>query len=675
MRSRLLFVATALAVLLTVPARARGGDASPLTEADQRAFAWFDGIGLPSTAGKPYVRVTWTNAAAGEDAPRDERVWEVDGFLIDEKDGTMTLLDADGWPRRVERRGLGAWSGRVDELDLARVAAEVSARLRAFAEDPASVEPARVVFRGVRGLVGTASQSLLFARHVAEHHLDAAAHEILEAARALPATDPSTTAPAPIEETARRQMADAVIWRIVFDFAERDVSRARLLERYRGWQRSFPKSEHQERVAAAIRVLEPMVKEDATHPGISDEALGTLSPDLQAREWVFRLRDQGGDVSVGRAGVRLEPDEDDTPLDHLVSLGLVAAPALVDALTDARFTRAVLFRFDADFARQHVARVGDMAEVALERITHQRNWEPTADAPSMFDAGAAEGVQERWRAWLARATDLTAALVALAAEKDPARRVEMARALPDRGAGPLGGAPRAVWGTSSFTRAVPGLDDAAAKDLLEVVLANAPSPRMQTLAAWALLDLGDEHAVEAVIDIWNGLDDEERADPEQGGTVASFLAACNDPSAVSALANGLDARPPAVREIAVLAFLGEGLGAVRGFSADPPAGWRTDWALEGAAADAAEDLLGARLADLDVEPLGRIPRQTPLADFDPSFDAGRRIADVAIRVLGAHWSSVYPLESAPVRTADEWETLRTRFEKAWHDAAARRAPR
>jgi hypothetical protein len=666
----------AFLALVTVAAfagRATGGE-SPLTDADRRAFTWFDGIGLPSCAGKKYVRVTWVRKAPPADAPPAERLWEIDGFLVAEGRTRWTILDADQIARRIDRAP-PEWTTSVATLDLAATAGAAAARLRAMVSDPGAVEPIEQVFHGVRHLVGDEALALSLARHCAENRLDAPAHELLGAARALPpgaGAKPGTA----VETIAAGQLAEPLMRRILWDLGDADAARKEILERLRGWRRSFPASPHIARADEAIRILEPMAKEDAEHRAIPDSELAKLAPADRAKELVFRLRDQTGDVAVSRARESsLALDGGDSPVDRLVAMDRDAIPALLDALADARFTRAVLFRFDNDIARQFVARVGDVAQVALERIASRRFREPAPEAPSMFQDGSEVEVERKWREWWASTADLASRLAALAAEKDFTRRAALARELPDRGTERLPGAARAVWGTRSFADAVPGLDADAAKALLRTVVAESPRPRMKALAAWALLDYGAADAVPSMVRAWQAMDEGLRADPEQGGAVISFLAACGRPEAVAALADGLDARAPAVRELVVLAFDASGFGAVRGFAADGPDGVRETWTLSGAAADAAQDLFAARLADVAEDPLGRIPRQVPICDMVPAYDCGRRIADAATRLLASRWPSVFAMRSEPVRPADEWESLRVRFLDAWKQAKAARAPR
>jgi hypothetical protein len=670
-----LAVLAPLVVAVRPCAEARAGD-SPLDDADRRAFAWFDGVGVPSCAGKQYVRVTWVRKNARDDAPPAERLWEIDGFLVAEDAAKWTILDADQLARKVDRAPK-EWTTSIATLDLAATADAVEGRLRAIVQDPGSVEPVEQLFRGVRSLLGDEGQALGFARHCAENRLDAQAHAILVAARALPAAaagEASTGAPPTLEARAGAQMAEPFMRRLHSDLNDLEIPRSKLLERFRGWRKSFPGSPHVARADGAIRAIEPLVKEDAQHRAVPAAELAKLAPAARAKELVWRLRDQTGDVWIGRDGTtRLDLPGQGDPADQVAALGFDAVPALLDAVSDERWSRVMLFRLDEKLDRQTAARVGDVAQHALERITGQSFRQATPEAPSMFQDGSAAETQKAWRAWWEGAGLLPARLAAMAAERDTAKRTALARAFPDRGTGRLAGAADAVWGTKSFAAAVPKLAPEEQKAVLRVLAAEAPMPRTRANAAWALLDLGDDAGVAAIVALWPSLDDTQRADPEQGGAVVSFLAACGRAEAVAALADHLDERPPAVRELAVLAFDGRGLGAVRGFAADRPDGVDVKWPSAGAALDAAEDLLAARLNDLEQDPLGRIPRQTPICDMVPEYDCGRRIAHLAIRVLAKRWPARYEFPNAPVHKDSVWEERRLAFLETWKIAAAGRA--
>lgn len=390
-------VVTALAAALRSTA---AGPPSPLTDADRKLFAWFDGIGLPSCAGKPYVRVEWTRDGASATVPDADDVWTVDGFLVSESPERLTVLDGDLWPRRIDRTPTDGWKGGVRTLELRRVVAAALGRLRALRSDPGAVEGMDELYPGVRLRFGDEAQSMALARHAAEHGLDREARALLEAARALPPL-PDAGASS-FEQVVARQLDEGVIWRVHIDATE--LPRAQLLARLRGWRASFPASPHVARADTLLDVLPAMVEEDTAHPAVADAELARLPTAERTRELVRRLRDQPGDVAMGRDGrVTLDLGPASSPAGQLRALGLDAAPALVDAVADARLTRAVLFVRDLSFRRVVVARVGDVARVLLEALAKEPFWDPPEDQPSMFQHGAQQEVAERCRTWLATA--------------------------------------------------------------------------------------------------------------------------------------------------------------------------------------------------------------------------------------------------------------------------------
>ncbi len=101
-------------VLSASPGHPVAGQDSPLDEADRRAFAWFDGLGLPSCAGRPLVRLTMT-----KEEPREgEGPGSAEGFLVAETPDSFTLVGDDLWPRVFPRRRTGV---RVTSEPLDRV--------------------------------------------------------------------------------------------------------------------------------------------------------------------------------------------------------------------------------------------------------------------------------------------------------------------------------------------------------------------------------------------------------------------------------------------------------------------------------------------------------------------------------------------------------------------------
>ncbi|MCU0724252.1 MAG: HEAT repeat domain-containing protein [Planctomycetes bacterium] len=649
----------AMLILLSITAVAVAAGDSPLDEADRAAFAWFDGIGLPSCAGLPFVRVDMVfQAREGK-----SQILTDGGFLLSEDDSGWTLLGANLWSRTIPKRQEGV-SATLERLDLKMVAASEIARIRSQIEGTSGEELGGRLGWVMREGIGEHASILGFARHCAENGLEAEAHDLLALARRLPHLRDGSPITGPIEKVAAEQLGESVLWGITLQFEDLTVTREKLLERLRAHLRSFPESTHRPMVEEAVRILAAMVAEDAAHRGLSAEELAALPVAGRVRELVFRLRDQHGGqfMQPGSPSIYCFDDAEDarSPARALETLGFDAVPALIEALDDERFTRTVGFWRNFCFSH-YVVRVGDAAREILEDVTGQRFWHTKYTAGSMIKDGEGKATKEKYRAWWRECTEFREPLRALAAERDPARRVELARAIPDRGPGLIPGGPEdALWGTGRFAAALPGVEPDAAKELLRVLMAESPHPRTRALAAWGLLDLGDRGGVPAMAALWKSLDAGARIDPLRGGAVASFLASCGAPEALAALAGGLDSEPAGVREIVLLAFADGGLGAVRGFAGGPEGGLRERWSLAGEAERTAERIVGGRLRDLEEDPLDRIPHQL-IAELDRSFDVGRRIADAAIRILGRRWPKIFPYNDSPGISAEEWERLRTTF--------------
>src|SRR5262245_37475203 len=103
-----------IAIAVVVAAEfALAGDETGLDDSDRRAFAWFDGIGLPSCASRPLVRVTQSR----KDPKDDGGPWVTDGFLLSETESAWTLLRTDLWTERIERHA--EWlNASLERLDL-----------------------------------------------------------------------------------------------------------------------------------------------------------------------------------------------------------------------------------------------------------------------------------------------------------------------------------------------------------------------------------------------------------------------------------------------------------------------------------------------------------------------------------------------------------------------------
>jgi hypothetical protein len=349
---------------------------------------------------------------------------------------------------------------------------------------------------------------------------------------------------------------------------------------------------------------------------------------------------------------------EDSPAHRLRALGHHAVPVLIETLTDERFTRTVGYWRNFHYSH-YVVRYADAARDILYRITWFDPWHVTYTHAPMFKDDEAAQVQRAYGAWWAEVGVFDAPLRRLMAAP-PDALTAAARALPDRDPGRLMSLDTpSRWGEGKVWEALE-VGRERAVELSTAVLQHSEHVRLRVAAAWMLHDLGAPGGVEAMVDLWARLDETARLDLARGEHVAAFLAACGDPRAVRALAVGLDERSPRERQLVVHAFADSGLGAVRGLSADGR-GITEAWHLTGEAQRLAMDLLVGRLVDLEVDPLRRIGRQDPLADIDPDYDGGQRIADLAVRVLAKRWPHRFRMEDLPALPASRWEELRKEF--------------
>jgi hypothetical protein len=649
MRSALL---AAVLVVSAVPSRA-GGPAA-LSDDDRATFAWFDGLGFPPLRGKPYVRVRFDETESGG--------WE--GLLLEETPTAWTVLGPSLWPSRVPRTARsGSQARRLETLD---APAALRRRLDAERSPPREASPQDKVFDLYERRVHLSTEALVLARWAAEAGAEDVAAGFLALARQR-RRDPSKS----LREIAEEDLAVSVLWRITVEFGVPEVPRRRLLSDLRAYVAAFPASPHLDTAKEAVRVLDRMVAEDAAHPRVDDARLATMPVAERVAELVFRLRDQnGGQFSQpGSPSVFFtwgERGEDKaTPAHRLVEVGFDAVPALIDVLDDERFTRTVGFWRDFTYSH-YVLRVGDAAREILERITKRSLWRSFRyTAASMHKDGQESEVKEAYRTWWAEFSGFLAPLRALAGAGSAGERARLAAALPDRAPGPMAGLPdTARWGTGGIVAAL-GLSRERGIEMLAAVLERSPHPRTRALAAWALLDLGDDRGVAAMAAAWKAMDAETRVDPRRGFAVASFLAACGRAEAVAALAEGLGEQSASVRHSVLLAFSDRDLAPVRGFAADE-AGLDAGWNLPDDAARAAEDLIAGRLEDLEraPAPTGNAENQAGLGKLDPDYDAGNRIADDAVLVLASRWNE-YAIPRQPVHSASEWESYRLRALERW----------
>ncbi|MCE9636287.1 MAG: hypothetical protein K8T90_11345 [Planctomycetes bacterium] len=549
-----------LAMLLAVPSFASAGDgdgeagAAVLNDEDRRAFAWFDGLGIPSTAGKP--RVVVSTGATWKDDDDSEQAQTVEGFLLCEDPDAYVVLGGDlvvaRYPRRATERRKEA---TIEVLDLAARAAARLAELRKPPSDgPLEMEGNRF-FSRFRARLGERAEVLAFARQCADHGLDAVAHELVGEARKLPNLRDSKIDPRPIEEVAADDIATSMIWRHTLDFGDVSIPRSKLLDEFRRFIVCFPRSEHVVSATNTVETLERMEREDAEHAKTA-KLWDAMSKDERIAELIWRLRDApGGQLSQPGRPYFFDKDAGGMPtaLAQLVAMGLDAVPQLIPAIEDAQFTRCVGFWRDFMFSH-YVQRVGDAALQALQEIAGQQFWQGKATAAAMVRDGDAVAVRKRVESWWSdyQTRGEKAVLIALVAEGEmnaAGALSRLAEKYPEAAAAAALKGLRAASGAARFNllEAVRKVnDEGVTAYLVEQALVD-PDLETRALAGRDALERGRLDVLPEMIRLWRSAAEGDLAGRSSSRrTLITSLVRCGSLDAIAALGERLSECAPAV---------------------------------------------------------------------------------------------------------------------------------
>ena len=587
------------AMLLVLGLIASAGPHPAPPEELPAAIAWFNGLTIPDVAGKPYVEVVrerypTTGGKLYEEKHR--------GFLIAEDEKTWTLMP-DGtappgkfWPlpRAVEKlwamriakpqgKPLPGASADKKTLDLHAVAAEICA---AAAVDPEAGNNAPF---DRCNRAGGCSAVFLLARFCERNGLAGAARDLDRAALSLPmeTSQHSVRDPAnprrdrtfSLRENIEWELGWVLLRRTLAAFADESVPRSELLARVDQLVREFPGMQDIERARKLQATLRLMVGEDA-RPLRDEKEIELLTPAAQAGEWVLRLRDQteqkhGGFASGGKVGV-IEPGahatgardyqrEDKRPAQRLLDLGHAAVPALIEALSDTRFTRTLQY-FNFQPTLPEVVTVADCAEEIIGRISGRSFWWERVSAKGGAERGTpADGrpaVEKWWRDLNEHGEN---AGMAEAIRRGDQSSSEQARRLFERdpaaaaAALPIGIAnAETPWIRVTLVERLARVPGDGALTLLRKEMAQGRWMQSRVAAARVLHRRGGEEAVEAMLAEW------QRWKPVPGAqrhsaddtseSLVEFLISIGRADGVRALASRFDEVPVAVRAMILEKF-------------------------------------------------------------------------------------------------------------------------
>lgn len=531
-------LAALLAVLAPLPALAQDAPRKPPTEEEARAlFEWFDGLGFPDVRGKPWVRVT--TEYEGDDRRHDSY-----GFLISEGKESFRVLHPI--PVEIEYHRRGTKRFQPDRVSFER--ADLLGTLKPIVlgreglPEPGAREnvpdlPGGFAFMGWKCRVGFfVVARAAWAAGEREWALRLLA--CYDRERWRDRDDPTLSLRGLLEEDLAEGrfgecLEDHQVGFFLFE-EERDLRpRGDLLAACLRIAGQFPASTVAPNARAMAKVLQRMVDEDAKH-AVPEGFPDRCPPEARAREWVFRLRDQGGHcfcLTHGPPSVLVKPM--DSPANRLESLGHAAVPALLGALDDDRLTRAA--DHEGRLAPQRLLTVGEAAMQILRSV-----------------AGRHFGTREEAEAWWTSVRTLGAERYLVEAvrrfDRDSGTQAGiLARMFPGSALEPIVEAarrcPEGWWIHRQLVEAAGGLPGDGPVPFLLETLAEGISLDGRVAAAEALRARGRPEALPAMIREWK----EPRGWRHHPWGLIAFLLEAGDPAGVRALGDGLADRKPDLR--------------------------------------------------------------------------------------------------------------------------------
>lgn len=588
-----LFLRIVLAVL-AVAGGVRAESRLALPEELPEAIAWFDQLTVPEVAGRPFVEVVENSYMQGGKLHEDKQR----GFIIAEDDAAWTLAP-DGtsaadiralisrgrrtlWPIRITKpKGKahpGASPARV-ALDLREVAADVVAAI----EKAPSHDTDKSDYQFLKG--GGCAAVFVLARFCARNGFAESARDLDRALLAIPFETPRERGVAALDrgrvfslrENIEQGLGGALLYHNLTVFADERVPRAELLARFERLTHEFPGFPEIELARSHEAMLRRMIEEDAR----PTPEVEKLPPAEQAREWVFRLRDQtekkeGGFMSGGKVSI-LEPNDggpdfaeivrlDRRPAQQLLELGYAATPALIEALSDTRFTRTLQRHEGLRWSRPTVVTVGTCAEEILEHISGRAFWLERMRASQFSKKSTSADTRpaaEKW--WRDLNERGESAVMGDSIRKGDYSSIEIARRLFTRDPAALANAlPEGIahaetaWIRECLIEQLGRIPGDAARPLLREEMARGRWLQSRVAAARVLYRRGEEKAFAAMIDEWRRWTpaagerrDGERDTPE---SVVEFLIRTHRADAIHALAAGFKNRTTAVRVLVLEKF-------------------------------------------------------------------------------------------------------------------------
>jgi hypothetical protein len=289
------------------------------------------------------------------DEPRAFLLWEKDGkFRAVLGDLTVATFEKSGTdPKQDDFTG---WRSATPDEEVAQLITFLAKKdIDDFWDDGENHYFDRMSFYG---------QAFVLARYCAGNHREDLAVRLLRVTEERLRKEKGDT----LQEALDDEIGSALRWRATLAWSDSSLTRHALATLFRNIVKHCPRVFQADWIAKTASALEQMATEDDAHPKLTDEEFARLKPDEQARELVFRLRDDNQNFEeIWPRPWPFEPTRGNGAMKKLASLGLPAVPALLEALKDDRPTRSV-YRNNRYGGGAWPSNVNDLAVQALQEI-------------------------------------------------------------------------------------------------------------------------------------------------------------------------------------------------------------------------------------------------------------------------------------------------------------------
>ncbi len=370
-----------------------------------QCFKWFSTLGYPDVKEARWAEV-WIGRRPSDGEQNTPWARAIVGFIMEETETEFTLVKSDLTSATVRK-------SKPETPINERVGFEERPFLKMIGQQLESLRhPPQSGVSRFGSKLGQKAKLFFLAYVCWQRGEENLAAQLYQAAglydketEKLPSSEAQNRKPRPMQEELEIELGHAVMWDAVLRCGGWEASgkwepRTALLEAFRRVVRLYPHCEHIERASQSVAMLERMVKEDQNHPALTQKQIDQLPQDKRIAELVWMLRDQNGYQmsQPGRCDVFETMTEEKSPAHQLQAIGYPAVPALIEALTDARFSRSV--GYHRDFYFSHIIlTVGDCAQQILTRLTGQNFYSPASTSVNMSHEDKMLAVQKEARKW------------------------------------------------------------------------------------------------------------------------------------------------------------------------------------------------------------------------------------------------------------------------------------